>query len=199
MKAAESYHPIQDAIEHVFAHGHVPRVQVDARVAEVPASVRAKWGAKLVLDLDASWPLNLSWSVDGFEADLAFEGMVSRCSFPWRSVYVVLDRETGAGIVIEKHMPAAGIPPRPEEAESAQHAIGKIRSLWRLSNDATTTEAERTSARERATALALKHNIELDRVVHGGFTVTKGGAQRVHNPQADQRRVAFTVLKGGKK
>ena len=152
MNAAESYHPIQDAIEQIFSYGHVPRLQVDSRVATVPEKVRAKWQARLVIDRDVSWPLNLSWSVDGFEADLAFDGSVSRCVFPWRSVYVVLDRETGTGIVIDKHMPAAGIPPRPE----------------------------------------------LDRVVYGGFAVMKGGAQRVHNPQADQRRLAFKVIRGGK-
>lgn len=210
MNAAESFHPIQDAIEAIFKDGHVPRLQVDARVADVPEPVRAKWGSRLVIDLDASWPMNLEWKHDGFEADLAFGGIVMRCRFPWHAVYVVLDRATGTGIVIDKHMPAAGLPPRPDEPDGVRRAkeivgrdawdaMGKIRSLWRLANDASTTEAERESARQRARELAAKHDIDLDRLVFSGsISVADGGGQRRVNPEAERRRASFRVVRGEK-
>lgn len=101
------HHPIQHAIEDIWKAGHTPRVQVDARRDDVtvPESVKARWGARLVLDLDAAWPLNLTYDAKGIAVDLAFQGHVTRCELPWESIYVVLDRATGRGVVIESHLP----------------------------------------------------------------------------------------------
>lgn len=109
------HHPIQQAIEKIWKAGHTPRIQVDARSERVvvPEFVRAKWGAHLVLDLDASWPLNIAYSEHGIEVDLAFQGIVARCTLPWTSIYVVLDRATGRGMVIEAHAPKDDAPARP--------------------------------------------------------------------------------------
>ncbi|MDQ3032546.1 MAG: ClpXP protease specificity-enhancing factor SspB [Myxococcota bacterium] len=110
MSSEHLHHPIQAAIDDIWNAGHTPRLQIDARRDDVvvPDSVRERWGARLVLDLDASWPLNLQMDESGVAVDLAFQGVVTRCTLPWASIYVVLDRSTGRGVVIESHMPRDG-------------------------------------------------------------------------------------------
>ena len=119
MRRAEIHHPIHAAIEDIWKSGHTPRVQVDARREDVvvPEFVKTKWGSRLVLDLDASWPLNLEAGEKGLEVDLAFQGIVTRCTLPWEAIYVVLDRATGRGIVIESHLPKDEQLPAPEAPE----------------------------------------------------------------------------------
>jgi stringent starvation protein B len=109
------HHPIQQAIEDIWEAGHTPRIQVDARRGDVsvPESVKTRWGARLVLDLDAAWPLNLEYGEDGIAVDLAFSGQVTRCTLPWEAIYVVLDRSTGRGVVIESHLPKDDAPAEP--------------------------------------------------------------------------------------
>ena len=107
MKSTQLHHPIQRAVEDVYATGHTPRVQVDARRADVvvPEFVRKQWQARLVIDLDPSYPLNLEYTPVGVEVDLAFQGQVTRCVFSWPSIYAIIDRSTGRGIVVESHLP----------------------------------------------------------------------------------------------
>lgn len=107
------HHPIQAAIEDVYVAGHTPRLQIDARRkdVELPDSVRRSWQARLVIDLDPSYPLELSYDADGLSVDLAFQGMVSRCRFGWRAIYAVIDRSTGRGIVVEAHLPPPELGP----------------------------------------------------------------------------------------
>ena len=108
-----THHPIQAAIEDVYAAGHTPRLQIDARRkdVELPDSVRRSWQARLVIDLDPSYPLDLAYDADGVSVDLAFQGMVSRCRFGWRAIYAVIDRSTGRGIVVEAHLPPPELGP----------------------------------------------------------------------------------------
>lgn len=103
------HHPIQRAIEDIYATGHTPRLQVDARRADVvvPEFIRKQWQARLVIDLDPSYPLNLEYTKVGVEVDLAFQGQVTRCVFAWLSIYAIIDRSTGRGIVVEAHLPPA--------------------------------------------------------------------------------------------
>lgn len=110
------HHPIQAAIDDIWNAGHTPRIQIDARRKDVivPPFVKAKWGARLVLDLDASWPLHFEASKSGIQVDLAFQGTVTRCTLPWESIYVVLDRSTGRGFVVEAHVPEDRAPESPE-------------------------------------------------------------------------------------
>lgn len=118
------HHPIQQAIDDIWKAGHTPRIQVDARRADVtiPEQVKTRWGARLVLDLDAAWPLNLEYGPKGLEVDLAFAGFVSRCALPWAAIYVVLDRATGRGMVIEEHVPKVDAP-ADEPASAAPRAL----------------------------------------------------------------------------
>lgn len=105
-------HPIAKAIEDVLLAGHTPRVHVDARRRDVvvPDHVRERWQARLVIDLDPSWPLRLEYGEDGLGVDLAFQGIVTRCTFGWKAIYVVLDRATGRGTVIEAQLPPHELP-----------------------------------------------------------------------------------------
>lgn len=107
------HHPIQVAIEDVYAAGHTPRLQIDARRTDVtvPDFIRRSWQARLVIDLDPSYPLDLQYGETGLEVDLAFQGSVSRCKFAWPAIYAVVDRTTGRAIVIEPHLPAATLSP----------------------------------------------------------------------------------------
>lgn len=67
-----------------------------------PDFSRDQWQERLIIDLDSSYPLDLSFTDDGIAADLSFGGYVTRCSFPWASIYVVADRCTGRGIKFDK-------------------------------------------------------------------------------------------------
>lgn len=112
-KKKPSLHPIAQAIEDVFAAGHTPRIQVDARRADVtvPEHVRERWQARLVIDLDPSWPLALEHGPEGLGVTLAFQGIEARCQFGWGAIYVVLDRATGRGMVIEAQLPPHELDP----------------------------------------------------------------------------------------
>jgi stringent starvation protein B len=106
-------HPLVRAIEQLYAAGATPRLLIDARRADVvvPDFLRARWAEKLVIDLDASYPLDLDYDVDGVHATLAFSGRTSRCTFSWASIYRVIDRADGRGIVVPAHEPPAQLPP----------------------------------------------------------------------------------------
>ena len=60
-----------------------------------------------MIDLDPSYPLNLAYTKEGLEVELAFQGQVTRCLFGWLSIYAIIDRSTGRGIVVESHLPPA--------------------------------------------------------------------------------------------
>jgi stringent starvation protein B len=112
-KKKPSLHPIAQANEDVFAAGHTPRIQVDARRADVkvPEHVRERWQARLVIDLDPSWPLALEHGPEALCVTLAFQGVEARCEFGWGAIYVVLDRATGRGLVIEPQLPPHELDP----------------------------------------------------------------------------------------
>lgn len=100
-------HPVQSVIESLYAAGRCPRLHVNATHAAVvcPEEIRHQWKERLIIDLDASYPLDLAFGQTGLAANLSFGGTVSRCSFPWESIYVVMDRATGRGIVLDRHVP----------------------------------------------------------------------------------------------
>jgi stringent starvation protein B len=47
----------------------------------------------------------LVFGEEGVAADLSFGGYVTRCSFPYKAIYVVADRSTGQGVVLDQNMP----------------------------------------------------------------------------------------------
>ena len=100
-------HPVQSVIESLYAAGRCPRLHVNATHAAVvcPEEIRHQWKERLIIDLDSSYPLDLTFGTTGLAANLSFGGMVTRCTFPWESIYVVMDRATGRGIVLDRHVP----------------------------------------------------------------------------------------------
>ncbi len=100
-------HPVQSVIESLYAAGRCPRLHVNALFEGVscPDFIREQWRERLIIDLDPSYPLDLTFEADGLGADLSFGGYVTRCSFPYGAVYVVADRSTGRGIVLDQNMP----------------------------------------------------------------------------------------------
>lgn len=100
-------HPVQSVIESLYAAGRCPRLHVNATHSAVvcPEEIRHQWKERLIIDLDASYPLDLAFGQTGIAANLSFGGNVSRCSFPWEAIYVVMDRATGRGIVLDRHVP----------------------------------------------------------------------------------------------
>ena len=92
-------HPVQSVIESLYAAGRCPRLHVNATHAAVvcPEEIRHQWKERLIIDLDSSYPLDLTFSANGIAANLSFGGTVTRCTFPWEAIYVVMDRATGRG------------------------------------------------------------------------------------------------------
>lgn len=101
------FHPIEYLLDSLWKQGRTPRLQVNTMLdgVDVPAHIKERWGKRLVIDLEAAWPLNPVFTEKAFAVDLAFQGSVYRCTLPWESIYVVLDRESGKGAVIEAHLP----------------------------------------------------------------------------------------------
>ena len=100
-------HPVQSVIESLQAAGRCPRLHVNAMFDGVvcPDFIRDQWRERLIIDLDPSYPLDLTFLEEGLSADLSFGGYVTRCTFPYGAVYVVADRSTGRGIVLDQNMP----------------------------------------------------------------------------------------------
>ncbi len=100
-------HPVQTVIESLYAAGRCPRLHVNAAADGVvcPDFIREQWRERLIIDLDPSYPLDLDFTEATLSADLSFGGYVTRCTFPYGAVYVVADRSTGRGIVLDQNMP----------------------------------------------------------------------------------------------
>ncbi len=101
-------HPVQSVIESLHAAGRCPRIYVNAVHVDVvcPDFIRDQWRERLVIDLDKTYPLKLEFDdSSGVHANLSFGEQITRCQFPWESIYVVVDRETGRGIVLDRNMP----------------------------------------------------------------------------------------------
>lgn len=100
-------HPVRSVIEELYGAGRCARLHVNASFDGVvcPDFVREKWRERLIIDLDSSYPLDLVFGDEGVAADLSFGGYVTRCSFPYKAIYVVADRSTGQGVVLDQNMP----------------------------------------------------------------------------------------------
>lgn len=97
---------IKQFIEALHADEQCPRLLVNALVegVVVPDHVREKWGNALPIDLEPNYPLELQMTDEGLACCLSFGGPFE-CFFPWRSIYVVQDRETQMGVVVEENVP----------------------------------------------------------------------------------------------
>ena len=98
---------VKSLIESIHQGGSCPRLKIDLTREGVvcPDFVCEKWGEELIIDLDPSYPLNLAFTAVGVEADLSFGGYVTRCKFPYASIYLIVDRNTGKGELFEENIP----------------------------------------------------------------------------------------------
>lgn len=164
-------HPVQSVIESLYAAGRCPRLHVNALFEGVicPDFIREQWRERLIIDLDASYPLDLSFEDDHLEADLSFGGYVTRCTFPWGAIYVVADRSTGRGIVLDQNMP-----------ESVK------RSRYGRGGEGATTKPDLRSVTEEHPSGSAVEEVALD---------PEAGANS--DEEARKRRAAFRVIDGG--
>lgn len=177
-------HPVQSVIESLYAAGRCPRLHVDATqsAVDVPDFIRQQWRERLIIDLDASYPLDLKFTDKGVEADLSFGGHVTRCQFPWEAIYIVMDRATGRGIVLDRNVPesvkrqAAGQPQvAPAPAPARPEPKPELRSV----------DEDVPAAAEPEPAAAEAADAE------------PPPAPSPSDDQAKKRRAAFRVIDGG--
>jgi stringent starvation protein B len=158
-------HPVQSVIESLYAAGRCPRLHVNAMFEGVvcPDFIREQWRERLIIDLDPSYPLELQFQAEALAADLSFGGYVTRCSFPYGAVYVVADRSTGRGIVLDQNMPesvrkqrsakaapaAAASPPKPSLHSVAQEVAPAAEPAEAAAADAA-TDTEQVQKRRAA-------------------------------------------------
>lgn len=100
---------IERSILDLTHKGKSARLVVDSTQdgVEIPDHIREEWGARLFIDLNPAWPLNLDFDEQAIYADLGFQGVLMRCRLPFRAVWAVMDLAKGAGFVFKEHVPAA--------------------------------------------------------------------------------------------
>jgi len=178
-------HPVQSVVESLYAAGRCPRLHVNATCEGVvcPDFIREQWQERLIIDLDATYPLDLSFTNEGIGADLSFGGYVTRCSFPWKAIYVVADRATGRGIVLDQNMPEAVRRSRHQPVTGPLTPNAELRAAPAPESTARVGEAP---ARMTALRPAAKPS----------GTQPSQPAQG-HEGELQRRRAAFKVIDGG--
>jgi hypothetical protein len=97
---------VQQLIEALHGSNQCARLMINANApgVQVPERVKRQWGEAMPIDLDPSYPLNMVIDDEGIHCCLSFGGPVD-CTFPWPSIYLVQERDSQLGIVIEEHVP----------------------------------------------------------------------------------------------
>ena len=97
---------IQQFIESLHVQGRCPRIVVNAQTpgVDLPQSVIDVWGEELPIDLDPAYPLDLSYNDLGITCTLSFRAPVV-CFIPWEAIYILKDRETKTGMIVEANLP----------------------------------------------------------------------------------------------
>ncbi len=191
-------HPVQSVVESLYAAGRCPRLHVNATYEGVvcPDFIREQWQERLIIDLDASYPLDLTFAEDGIGADLSFGGYVTRCTFPWQAIYVVADRATGRGIVLDQNMPESVKRSRSAPTTGPLPAGGDLREVF----DAKDNRVGGPNRRNRRKPPSSKPSP--GPALTGASTIP-GGSQPAADTKADRddevqrRRAAFKVIDGG--
>lgn len=167
---------IQQWIEALQAKDQCPRLMIDATVegVVVPEHVSRQWGQAMPIDLDPGYPLALCIDDRGIACRLSFGGPQD-CYFPWNAIYVVQDRATQIGIVIEENLPSG----------------------FKLADG--TPPAEGSEASEQGMLRAAASQPQMRIVPPGRVSdaVAPGSERSGATPTA--RRATFKVLEGGKK
>lgn len=186
-------HPVQSVIESLYAAGRCPRLHVNATHASVvcPEEIRQQWKERLIIDLDSSYPLDLTFGQTGLAANLSFGGMVTRCTFPWEAIYVVMDRATGRGIVLDRHVP-----------ESVRRQTGAPAAAGRLDGEPEPTTESRPDLRAVGGETSPLSPMPTPVPAAAAAASSSEAASAPEKPTTDEtqvkkRRAAFRVIDGG--
>jgi len=189
-------HPVQSVIESLYAAGRCPRLHVNATHASVvcPEEIRHQWKERLIIDLDSSYPLDLTFGQTGLAANLSFGGLVTRCSFPWEAVYVVMDRATGRGIVLDRHVPESvrrqsGTAAPAARLDEAGESTPERPELRAVSTEPDPIEVSETSPTPASAAAAASAETTAE--------PEKPATPATDETQVKKRRAAFRVIDGG--
>ena len=181
-------HPVQSVIESLYAAGRCPRLHVNALYEGVvcPDFIREQWRERLIIDLDPSYPLDLTFEDDNLSADLSFGGYVTRCTFPYSGIYVVADRSTGRGIVLDQNMPESVKRSRYGKGQDEDRPEPALRSVPAADDD-----SDDDSEPTPNPALA-------DAVTQPGPAATRDDEKDpTDEGEVQKRRAAFRVIDGG--
>ena len=196
-------HPVQSVIESLYAAGRCPRLHVNATHASVvcPEEIRHQWKERLIIDLDSSYPLDLTFGQTGLAANLSFGGLVTRCSFPWEAIYVVMDRATGRGIVLDRHVPESvrrqsGAAAPAARLDSDGESTPERPELRAVSTEPDPIEVSETPASAAASAAAAAAVSGTAEPAEAGST-DKAATPATDETQVKKRRAAFRVIDGG--
>jgi stringent starvation protein B len=184
-------HPVQSVVESLYAAGRCPRLHVNATCEGVvcPDFIREQWQERLIIDLDATYPLDLSFSDEGIGADLSFGGYVTRCSFPWKAIYVVADRATGRGIVLDQNMPEAV---RRSRHQPVTGPLGPSAELRPSSTPSVVPVSGPQPTRVKPTAQPAAKPTAVQQASPQPSSTAAG-----HESEVQRRRAAFKVIDGG--
>lgn len=187
-------HPVQSVVESLYAAGRCPRLHVNATCEGVvcPDFIREQWQERLIIDLDATYPLDLSFSDEGIGADLSFGGYVTRCNFPWKAIYVVADRATGRGIVLDQNMPDSVRRSRQQPITGPLSASTELRPGQRPA--VAKPGAAPTSTKPGIAPIASPTAAAPPQQVQAG---APSNAATTKEGEAQRRRAAFKVIDGG--
>lgn len=188
-------HPVQSVIESLYAAGRCPRLHVNATHASVvcPEEIRQQWKERLIIDLDSSYPLDLTFGQTGLAANLSFGGTVTRCTFPWEAIYVVMDRATGRGIVLDRHVPESvrrqtGAPTAAGRLDGEPEAAGESRPDLRAVGGETSPLTPIPTPVPAAAAASSASSSAAEAIPDKPTT---------DESQVKKRRAAFRVIDGG--
>lgn len=187
----------QSVIESLQAAGLCPRLHLNSRHPGVviPEFIRERFKEHLIIDLDPAWPLNLDFDAhDGVFADLAFAGQVTRCTFPWRSIFAVVDRATDRGVVLEDNMPT--------QIRQLLASQGRTASLRPVQNAPGVGDDPPAEPRPMAVAVAAAPEPAPEPEPAPGFEAAAPEPEvepekPVEEAKAEKRRAAFKVIDGG--
>jgi stringent starvation protein B len=193
-------HPVQSVVqslvESLYAAGRCPRLQVNASCEGVvcPDFIREQWQERLIIDLDASYPLDLTFTEDAIGVDLSFGGYVTRCSFPWKAVFAVQDRATGRGVVIDQNMPESVRRSRQPPTTGPLPAGGDLRSTFEheTAKDRRVGGPSKPNRRKPKKAAAVPATVS-----SSSSSQPAADADPEREDEAKRRRSAFKVIDGG--
>jgi stringent starvation protein B len=206
-------HPVQSVVESLYAAGRCPRLHVNATCEGVvcPDFIREQWQERLIIDLDASYPLDLTFAEDGIGADLSFGGYVTRCTFPWKAIYVVADRATGRGIVLDQNMPESVRRSRTTPTTGPLPTGGDLREVFEAKDNRVGVPGRRNRRKpqqKQSTGPSLSNrssrpgdradtSLPNTSLSGSGSSQPATEANSERDEEVQRRRAAFKVIDGG--